>query len=139
MPTTNGSAHPTHTEADYTDFAHTGPGTLAGRFMRRFWQPVYLAAKLPPGREINGRAVRVPSHAVMQDARGADTLRVELEIEDAIGSDTRTSLIERGDAADARRILKPYFIQMKGQARISGRVGGSPVSGTGTGFFETYR
>jgi hypothetical protein len=89
--------------------------------------------------EINGRAVRVPSHAVMQDARGADTLRVELEIEDAIGSDTRTSLIERGDAADARRILKPYFIQMKGQARISGRVGGSPVSGTGTGFFETYR
>jgi hypothetical protein len=89
--------------------------------------------------EINGREVRVPSHAAMQDARGADTLRIELDIEDAIGSDTRTSLIERGDAADARRILKPYFIQMKGQAHISGRVGGSPVSGTGTGFFETYR
>ena len=34
MVTTNGSARPTHTEADYTDFAHTGPGTLAGRFMR---------------------------------------------------------------------------------------------------------
>jgi hypothetical protein len=89
--------------------------------------------------EINGREVRVPSHAVMQDARGADTLRVELDIEDAIGSDTRTSLIERGDAADARRILKPYFIQMKGRAHISGRVGGSPVAGIGTGFFETYR
>jgi hypothetical protein len=89
--------------------------------------------------EINGREVRVPSHAVMQDARGADTLRLELDIEDAIGSDTRTSLIERGDAADARRILKPYFIQMKGRAHISGRVGGSPVSGSGTGFFETYR
>jgi hypothetical protein len=89
--------------------------------------------------EINGREVRVPSHAVMQDARGADTLRLELDIEDAIGSDTRTSLIERGDAADARRILKPFFIQMKGRAHISGRVGGSPVSGSGTGFFETYR
>jgi hypothetical protein len=89
--------------------------------------------------EINGREVRVPSHAVMQDSRGADTLRVELDIEDAIGSDTRTSLIERGDAADARRILKPYFIQMKGKAHITGRVGGSPVAGTGTGFFETYR
>jgi hypothetical protein len=89
--------------------------------------------------EIDGRAVRVPSHALLQDARGADTLRVELDIEDAIGSDTRTSLIERGDAADARRILKPYFIQMKGQAHISGRVGGAPVSGSGTGFFETYR
>jgi hypothetical protein len=89
--------------------------------------------------EVNGREVKVPSRAVMQDARGADTLRIELEIEDAIGSDTRTSLIERGDAADARRILKPYFIQMKGRATISGRVGGAPVSGSGTGFFETYR
>jgi len=89
--------------------------------------------------EIDGREVKVPSHAVMQDARGADTLRVELDIEDAIGSDTRTSLIERGDEADARRILKPYFIQMKGRATISGRVGGAAVSGSGTGFFETYR
>ena len=88
---------------------------------------------------VNGREVRVPSRAVLQDARGADTLRVELTIEDAIGSDTRTSLIERGDAADAKRISKPYFIQMKGHARISGRVGGSPVAGEGTGFFETYR
>ena len=89
--------------------------------------------------EVNGREVRVPSHAMMQDARGADTLRIELDIEDAIGSDTRTSLIERGDAADAQRILKPYFIQMKGRATISGRVGGAPVSGSGAGFFETYR
>src|SRR5919202_5128287 len=31
------------------DSAHTGPGTLAGRFMRRFWQPVYLARELAPG------------------------------------------------------------------------------------------
>ena len=35
--------------ADYNDYAHTGPETLAGRYMRRFWQPVYLAADLPPG------------------------------------------------------------------------------------------
>jgi hypothetical protein len=88
---------------------------------------------------VNGHAVRVPSHAVMQDSRGADTLRIELSIDDAIGSDTRTSLIERGDAADARRILKPYFIQMKGRAKISGRVGGATIAGEGTGFFETYR
>ena len=27
----------------------TGPGTLAGRYLRRFWQPVYHAADLPPG------------------------------------------------------------------------------------------
>jgi len=35
---------------DYRDFAHTGPGTLAGRFMRRFWHPVWVADELPPGR-----------------------------------------------------------------------------------------
>ncbi|HEY7062867.1 MAG TPA: Rieske 2Fe-2S domain-containing protein [Chloroflexota bacterium] len=36
-------------EADYTDFAHTGPGTLAGRYLRRFWQPVLRAEDLPSG------------------------------------------------------------------------------------------
>jgi hypothetical protein len=35
--------------------------------------------------------------------------------------------------------VHPYFIQMKGTARISGRIEGQPLVGTGTGFFETYR
>jgi len=39
-----------YTEADYADFVHTGPGTLAGRYMRTFWQPVSRADDLPPGR-----------------------------------------------------------------------------------------
>jgi 5,5'-dehydrodivanillate O-demethylase len=34
----------------YTDFEHTGPGTLAGRFMRSAWQPVHRSADLPRGR-----------------------------------------------------------------------------------------
>ncbi|HEY7064919.1 MAG TPA: Rieske 2Fe-2S domain-containing protein [Chloroflexota bacterium] len=33
----------------YLDFVHTGPGTLAGRYLRHFWQPVYVAADLPAG------------------------------------------------------------------------------------------
>jgi len=32
------------------DFVHTGPGTLAGRYLRRYWQPVYVADKLPQGK-----------------------------------------------------------------------------------------
>lgn len=32
------------------DFVHTGPGTLAGQYLRRYWQPVYVAEKLPAGR-----------------------------------------------------------------------------------------
>jgi 5,5'-dehydrodivanillate O-demethylase len=35
---------------DWTDFVHTGPGTLAGRYLRRFWQPVARSQDLPPGR-----------------------------------------------------------------------------------------
>jgi 5,5'-dehydrodivanillate O-demethylase oxygenase subunit len=46
------SQAPGATEAEYTDFVHTGPGTLAGRYMRSFWQPVYIASELPAGRAI---------------------------------------------------------------------------------------
>jgi 5,5'-dehydrodivanillate O-demethylase oxygenase subunit len=36
----------------YSDFAHIGPGTLAGRFIRHFWQPVYLGSELKAGRPV---------------------------------------------------------------------------------------
>jgi hypothetical protein len=88
---------------------------------------------------VSGRDVRVPSRAVFSDIRGADTLRVELDIEDAAATDTRTPLVERGETMAARALTRPYFIQMKGVARLTGRVGGAPISGEGTGFFETYR
>lgn len=31
------------------DFVHTGPGTLAGRYMRTFWHPVHRSEDLPTG------------------------------------------------------------------------------------------
>ena len=34
---------------DKVAFVHTGPGTLAGRYMRMFWQPVYIADRLKLG------------------------------------------------------------------------------------------
>jgi len=34
----------------YNEFVHTGPGTLAGRYLRRFWQPVYHGEDLAGGR-----------------------------------------------------------------------------------------
>jgi 5,5'-dehydrodivanillate O-demethylase len=37
---------------DWLDFAHTGPGTLAGRYLRRFWQPIYRSQDLPTGRAV---------------------------------------------------------------------------------------
>lgn len=81
---------------------------------------------------VAGRQLRVPSRATFADVRGADTLRVELSIDDAIATDMRQSI-------ESVSFGGPYFIQMKGTATISGRLGGEPVSGSGTGFFETYR
>jgi hypothetical protein len=86
---------------------------------------------------VGGRTLRVPSHMSLFDARGNDTLRVDLTIEDAIATDTRPAG-ERGNPVAGAR-THPYFIQMKGTATLSGRVDGAPLSGRGTGFFETYR
>jgi len=93
------------------------------------------------GRTIRTSAgpLRVPSRALMFDARGADTLRVELIVDDAIATDTRGSIAERGETALARALPRPFFVQMKGRARLSGRLDGEVVTGEGNGFFETYR
>jgi 5,5'-dehydrodivanillate O-demethylase len=40
------------TAVGVNDFVSAGPETLAGRFLRRFWQPVYCAYELPPGRAL---------------------------------------------------------------------------------------
>ena len=37
---------------DPASFSATGPGTLAGRYLRQFWQPVYHATDLAPGRAV---------------------------------------------------------------------------------------
>src|SRR6185369_3106058 len=35
---------------EWQDFVHTGPGTLCGRYLRMFWQPVCRAGDIEPGR-----------------------------------------------------------------------------------------
>lgn len=36
----------------YRDFVHTGPDSLAGRFLRMYWQPITCAYELPRGRAL---------------------------------------------------------------------------------------
>jgi hypothetical protein len=88
---------------------------------------------------VGGQEIRVPSRATMIDVRGDDTLRVELMIEDATATDTRSPSVERGEGLGGRALARPYFIQMKGRMRLSGRIAGRVVAGEGAGFFETYR
>ena len=92
--------------------------------------------------QVGSTTLRVPSHATFSDVRGEDTLRVDIDVEDAIATDTRPRANvregERGDPLMSEK-THSFFIQMKGKARISGRLDGAPLTGTGTGFFETYR
>lgn len=82
---------------------------------------------------VNGRRVRVPARALLFDARGDDTLRIALDIEDAIATPMR------GGRATAATHGARAFIQMKGRATLTGRLRGAPIRGSGDGFFETWR
>ena len=49
MPSVKRKIARTRKTLRYEDLVSTGPGTLAGRFMRRFWHPVHRAEDLLPG------------------------------------------------------------------------------------------
>lgn len=83
---------------------------------------------------VDGRTIRVPSRGVMRDARGSDNIVVELSVDDAAATDVR-----KGSRQTVRDFSRAYFVQMKGTARLSGRIGGRTLTGAGQGFFETYR
>ncbi|HYW50525.1 MAG TPA: ABC transporter permease [Gemmatimonadaceae bacterium] len=82
---------------------------------------------------------RGPATARLYEVRGSDTLDLQLTVDDAVASDTRGGLVDRGEGDYARGLRTPWFLQMKGRARLSGRAGGVALSGEGLGFFETYR
>ena len=55
------------TDITWEDLLRTGPGTLAGRYLRRFWQPVFRSKDLSPGQAAPIRimnAVRVAPEAL---------------------------------------------------------------------------
>src|SRR4051794_40001041 len=57
------------------DFVHTGPGTLAGRYMRMFWHPIYRAEDVPSGRAV---PVQIMSeHFTLYRGQGGETHLVE--------------------------------------------------------------
>ena len=105
---------------------------------RALFRPKTIAYEDSRSVVVNGKTIHVPAKATMIDVRGVDTLRVALDIEDASATDTRAAA-SGGGSGPIRPKDRPYFIQMKGTAAVSGRLGGKPISGIGSGFFETYR
>jgi hypothetical protein len=109
---------------------------------RAVFRPKLIAYEDKRTVQVGSTVIKVPYRARLEDARGNDTLRVEITVEDAIATDTRPRTAagdgERGDPLGSEK-QRPYFVQMKGTATISGRLDGKPLTGAGTGFFETYR
>jgi hypothetical protein len=73
------------------------------------------------------RGAEAPARFSIVASRGADSVRLAVDIEHAIATDRSASAFRR------------VFFQMRGRFRLSGRVAGAEVSDTGRGFFETYR
>ncbi len=88
---------------------------------------------------VPGGTLRVPARGLLEDVRGEDSLHVELLVDDAVATDTRAGLADRGESALARQLRRPWFVQMQGRVRIRMRVRGERLEVNGTGFFETYR
>ena len=40
------------TNTEEIDFVHTGPATIGGRYLRRFWQPIYLSRDIVKGQAV---------------------------------------------------------------------------------------
>jgi len=58
MPDTGTLPRKTRRKFDFNVVTQTGPGTLAGRYMRRFWHPVWRSQDLQPG---DAKPVRIMS------------------------------------------------------------------------------
>jgi hypothetical protein len=68
-----------------------------------------------------------PGRFRLAAARGADSVRLAVDVEDALATGMRAAAFER------------LFLQLRGRFELQGRLGGQAVGDTGRGFFETYR
>jgi hypothetical protein len=67
-----------------------------------------------------------PTNFSLQATRDADTLRLDVQVLDVLGTSMGESRFQR------------VFLQMRGHFVLTGRLLGQTVADTGSGFFETY-
>jgi hypothetical protein len=67
-----------------------------------------------------------PASFSLVATREADTLRLQVRVVDALGTEMGT------------RGFRRVFLQMRGRFTLAGRLLGQPVADSGAGFFETY-
>lgn len=75
---------------------------------------------------VGAGAAHAPASFSLTARREADTVRLEVQVSDAVATEM--------PVADFRRV----FLQMRGRFSLAGRVAGNAVADSGSGFFETY-
>ncbi|HEX2451654.1 MAG TPA: hypothetical protein VHJ69_10955 [Gemmatimonadales bacterium] len=105
-----------------TPFFVTLVDSLGARQVLRFRQISYQGSRRAGG----GLGVSAPERFELVATRDADTARLRVEVTDA----QATRMAAAG--------LSRYFLQMRGEWRLAGRVAGEAVSDSGAGFFETF-
>ena len=97
--------------------------SLGVRQVLRFDHPEYEGE----ARAAGAPGASAPARFSLVAARGADTVRLSVEVEHALATEMSASSFRR------------LFLQMRGRFLLRGRIAGAEVSDTGRGFFETYR
>jgi hypothetical protein len=97
--------------------------SLGVRQVLRFDHVAYQGSRAADG----APGSSAPARFTIAATRGADTVRLAVEVEHALATEM--------SAATFRR----RFFQMRGRFVLTGRLAGAEVSDTGRGFFETYR
>jgi hypothetical protein len=103
-------------------FFLTAVDSLGVKQVLRFDRIVYQGNRIPSG---NIR-VRAPSRFNLVATRDADTLRMDVNVVDALGTEIGARSFHR------------VFLQMRGRFSLRGRLLGEAVADSGMGFFETY-
>jgi hypothetical protein len=97
--------------------------SLGVRQVLQFEHLAYAGAIAAEG----ARGAEAPAGFSLVATRGADSVRLAVDVEHALATEMSASAFRR------------VFLQMRGRFRLAGRIAGAEVSDTGRGFFETYR
>jgi hypothetical protein len=117
-----GGIYSPETDSAAAPFFFTVIDSLGVRQILRF-RSIRYAGRRPAG---PGGRVTAPTRFDIAAARGSDSVRLGVHVEDVLASRMGSAGLDR------------HFLQMRGRFGLTGRIAGELVADSGSGFFETY-
>jgi hypothetical protein len=117
-----GGIYSPETDSAAAPFFFTVIDSLGVRQILRF-RSIRYAGSRPAG---SGGRVSAPTRFDIAAARGSDSVRLDVHVEDVLVSRMGSAGLDR------------HFLQMRGRFGLTGRIAGELRADSGSGFFETY-